>query len=837
MRLILIATVGYVIGIMWELYLKISLALFFSIAIVLFIFYVQARKNRIRYLKVFMNKSNLKAFTIFIIFFTISVLHIKILNKNHEKIYNSLTNQKVTFVAKVVSDKKEGKYKDTYTVKIIYAISQNNKIKINNKFLMRIKNKNVKLDYGDKIAFIGEFERATSRSNYKGFSYEEYLKSIGVYGIIDVPSEEIKVIKKNSVNIISSIANKCRRVIIERITYILQDDTKDLALGFLLGYTEEMDESIKEAFRDSSLSHMLAVSGAHISYIIMGISLALNKIKMDKKISRIVTINILILFMFITGFSPSVTRACIMGICVLLAGILYRQTDFINSISLALIIILMKNPFSIYNIGLQLSFGGTIGIVLFSKNIIRGIDILFHNYTERNSKTEKNIISINKNKHKILKCIKDMMVVVFSAQIIIIPITILNFNTISLTFFISNILASPLMGIITIGGFVLLFISFISLRLSIIFSFFYKCILNLLIIIVKFCSKIPFSKIYVITIDEVIILVYYILIILINYFFMLSSKYRKSSIENLIYMLMKKTKKNLKRIIKNIIIVAIIMLFIKAFFRNFKGLQIYFVDVGQGDCTVMITPNNKKIIVDGGGNSNNESNYDIGENVVLPYLLDRKIRKLDYMIISHFDSDHYQGLEYVIKNINVKKVIIPKQLEENYNCKEFLKIANKKRVKVIEVKAGDKIKLDKNMYMQVLWPTEEAIMENITNNNSLVCKIYYHNSSILFTGDIEKVAEEAILAKYKTRKILKSDILKVAHHGSKTSSIEDFLNMVKPKIALIGVGKDNKFGHPNNDVIERLKSIGTKIFRTDIDGEIEILINKRGKIKKHVYIN
>lgn len=843
MRLILIATIGFLMGIMWELYFKTSVALLFFTLIIFLIGYVTVKrniklKNKIhRYSKIFINKNNIKLIIIFMLFFLISVLHIEILNKTYNKICSTLSDEKVSFVSTVISDKKEEKYYNVYTVKVIYAVKQNKKIIINKKFLIKVKNKKENLNYGDKIVFVGEFEKATSRSNYKGFSYEEYLKSKGVYGTINISYEEITVIRKNNINIISRLANNFRKEIIKRMNYLLKDDTKDLVLGFLIGYTDEMNENIKKAFRDSSLSHMLAVSGAHVSYIIMGVCFTLNKIKLDKKIAKVITIIILTFFMFVTGFSPSVTRACIMGIIVLISGILYKQTDFTNGICLALLIILIANPFSIYNVGLQLSFGGTIGIVLFSKNMSKCIDMLFGNYTENIYKIEKRMTIAKK--HKCLEYIKAILAVILSAQIIIIPITVLNFNTISLTFWISNILASPFMGVIIIGGFIILFISFISIRMSIIFSYIYKFVLNLLIVFIKLCSEIPLSKVYVITLSEITIISYYFIILIINYYFILTAKKNKRSIEKLIYKLMQTIKKriqvNYKKILKNISIAIIIIFFIRCFYKNYRGLQLYFVDVGQGDCTVIKTPNNKNIIVDGGGNSNSESNYDIGENVVLPYLLNRKIWKLDYMIISHFDSDHYQGLEYVIKNLKVKTVIIPKQLEENYNCKEFLKIAKEKKVEIVEVKAGDRIELDKNLYMLVLWPVEDGIMENITNNNSLVFKIFYNNSSILFTGDIEEVAEKEIISKYdneifRKKNMLKADILKVAHHGSKTSSTEEFLKMVKPKIALIGVGKNNKFGHPNEEVIKRISSMGINIFRTDENGEIKIRINKKGKL-------
>ena len=114
------------------------------------------------------------------------------------------------------------------------------------------------------------------------------------------------------------------------------------------------------------------------------------------------------------------------------------------------------------------------------------------------------------------------------------------------------------------------------------------------------------------------------------------------------------------------------------------------------------------------------------------------------------------------------------------------------------------------MKIQILWPEQKQIQENILNNNSIVCKLVYKNFSMLFTGDIEEVAEKQIIANYKNSRILDSTVLKVAHHGSKTSSIQEFLEVVKPKIALIGVGDKNKFGHPNNEVIERLQNLRCK---------------------------
>lgn len=162
-----------------------------------------------------------------------------------------------------------------------------------------------------------------------------------------------------------------------------------------------------------------------------------------------------------------------------------------------------------------------------------------------------------------------------------------------------------------------------------------------------------------------------------------------------------------------------------------------------------------------------------------------------------------------MQNLKVDKIIISKQGKNSENFEKFKKIVKEKNIKVIMVQKGDVIKIDKELHFEVLWPkNSDLISTNILNNNSIVCKMCYKSFSMLFTGDIEEIAEKQILQEYCTNnKCLNSTMLKVGHHGSKTSSSEDFLNVVNPKISVIGVGKNNKFGHPNEEVINRIKNI------------------------------
>lgn len=237
------------------------------------------------------------------------------------------------------------------------------------------------------------------------------------------------------------------------------------------------------------------------------------------------------------------------------------------------------------------------------------------------------------------------------------------------------------------------------------------------------------------------------------------------------------------------------------------------------------TKTGKIILIDGG-----EDN-----NILLPYLLDKKINKIDYVIISHFDSDHYAGIIPLIGKISIKNIIISKQSEKNFEVEEFIELVNKNKIDIKIVSAGDEIYIDKSTNIEILWPTEKSLKGMNLNDNSIVARLNYEGLHVLSTGDISETVDNFLIENY-PESILKSDILKVAHHGSKTSSSLKFIEKVSPKIALIGVGKNNKFGHPNKEVIFRLEDLGSKIYRTDQNGEISIEINQGGKIKIETFL-
>lgn len=268
----------------------------------------------------------------------------------------------ISATAVVIKGPSEGEYNYKYTVK-----ARTGKYK-NKKFIVYINKKNKKLlEYGDLIEIKGEYSAPEVARNYKGFDYSQYLKTLNIYGTIKV--EESKIINKNQLSPILISINNIKEKMIDNANRNMPKRTANLLLGILIGERDNIQEDIIESFRTANLSHILAVSGAHTSYIILGITYLISKSKTPKRIGYIITIINLLIFIIITGASYSVVRACIMAIVVIGAKICYRKENFFTSICISLIIILIQNPFAINDIGLKLSFMGTAGIVIFNKSI------------------------------------------------------------------------------------------------------------------------------------------------------------------------------------------------------------------------------------------------------------------------------------------------------------------------------------------------------------------------------------------------------------------------------------------------------------------------------------
>lgn len=816
-----IVLISFLFGLYWGRYLKNICSFFIVLGSIGVILYLQNKKRLI------------------FIFITISILafmYMNYLEKSYDKIPE---NAEIEIQAEIVSLKIKGEYKDKYIVKSKYG-----------KKLYLYVNTKKEFDYGDIVEVKGNFSKVNKATNEYCFDYREFLKQKKIDG--NIMASKVNLLRKNS------MLCKISKVKIKLNKYI-DENYSDTASGFLktllLGETNEIEKEIKEDFTKANISHILAISGMHISIIILVIKNIMQILKFDKRLEKIFFNLLIICYIFFIDYPISAIRVAITQVILLITFFTNRKSNFYNTISITLFIILLLNPYNIESTAMQLSFGGICGIYLFYKFIKKMFfykfciqkktvkEILKEN-TKENRNIRKNIKNICQTvikSNKLKQIVIDSLCLNISVQIYIFPIVWYKFNFISITSFIPSILISLFIFPILILGYLSFFEIFIQRFISIsIISKINNFIILKMLNLVSILSKIPLLSIYLKKPNKIFIVSYYVVLILCikiiqkdklsELLHIWRIKSGKAPIKQYIRVKFKKNN-DFKRIVL-IVILNIVIIFQSFVQDNFlkNGVEIYFLDVGQGDSTIIRTAKNKTIVIDGG--EGEKSGFDYGKNVLFPFLINKGARKIDFLIFSHFDSDHCGGLIYLLENIKVEKILIGKQFEKNENFEYIVNLANKKHIKIIELQAGNKINIEKNSSLEILWPSvAEKILENAINNNSLVCKFVYKNFSMLLTGDIESIAEEKLLGKYKNTNRLNANILKIAHHGSKTSSIQEFLNEVNPKIALIGVGRKNKFGHPNQEVLERLKEKGIQIYRTDQNGEIQIIVKNNLKIK------
>ena len=745
-RPIFIIVIGYIIGIIWGLYFKTSIVSFYILLLAIYIiinlpykkkkFKLFSIKRYFRYIKLIL-KFNI-ILTI-IISSVISNMIIKYQNNKYENLYKDVQNLESTAV--VVSNKQEKDYYDRYKIKICEG-----KYKNTNLYLAVDKEK--QLEYGDKILISGEFQEPQSARNYKGFDYKQYLKTLKIYGTIK--SESVKVLEKNQANPLLQAGNTAFLEIKNNIEKTYNKNISVIVEGIMLGYTDGIDEEIREDFSKSNISHVLAVSGMHILYIIILVTNSTEKI-LGKRKSKIISSGVLFAYMFITGFSISVVRASIMGILTCMSFIVYRKSDTLNNISISALIILINNPFSITSTSFLLTYGGTLGIIYFEpivEKIIKSVKV-------KNRKWKYVFLRIQRKCEKIIEIIS----VSISAQIVIAPIMALKFNTLGLGFLITNLLLSCVIGIIVIGGFIQILVSLISVEAGIELAKIIQIPVYGLILI----SKINIWNFKVVTPDLYQVILYYICICVIRYLYKIFHfkhlSVTQKRMKNIIYLIKYMLKPYRNKIVLGIVSILFLCILLEKIPHD---LKIYFIDVGQGDSTLIVTPNDKTILIDGGGSNT----YDVGENILIPYLLDRKIKKIDYVISSHADQDHIGGLLSVLEELTVGKVIIGEQGEESNEYEKLCRIVKEKEIPVVVARKGDVINIEKDVKIRILFPSDELIKENVLNNNSLVTKFEYKDFKMLCTGDIESVAEKEILKMYSTND-LKSNVLKVPHHRIK----------------------------------------------------------------------
>lgn len=631
------------------------------------------------------------------------------------------------------------------------------------------------LNYGERIVFDGVIKKPLDNTNPLLYNQRLNLLSNNVYGSMTINDYSMELLdspREFKYRLKEGFHREINRVF---DTY-LDENNSGIIKSMILGNSSYMMEDQLQIYRELGLGHILAVSGLHIGIISAFILNILIKFSLSRKTSSIITILILFIYGYIIGFPHSMMRGIIMFTLLILTKLLHEHSNPINILSLSALIILLLNPYALFGLGFILSYTAVLSLYLFSKRI----EALFYPYNGYFAKTFSAILAVN---------------------IGILPIQAYYFNYVSLLGLVANLVNIPLLSlslVLSISMFLLDYIlSFFNLGLSLIVNI----ILSLEGIIGNLMHEFSFLIFSVSSPTLASIILYYLGIAILLKLIDLSK---------------------LKAGIKNSILVFICLMIIFNFVNISLDdtLELHFIDVGQGD-SMLLRKSGRNILIDSGGSL--LSNY-VGEQITLPYLKKLGINKLDGVIITHFDADHAGALATLIDNLEIDNIYASYIPEDKiiYNKIKYSKIG------FTLLKEGDKLRVDENLILNTLWPLDTNGLSN--NNKSLVLSLNYNGYEILLTGDIEKEAEFMLLDKIASN----IDLLKVAHHGSNTSSTDEFLQVIKPKNSIISVGRANQFNHPSDELINRLNNLNSSIYRTDEMGLIKVKIDKDLKIESFI---
>lgn len=721
---------------------------------------------------------------------------------------------------------------------------------------------------GNTIEVKGKMQQFNTARNYGNFDSKEYYKSLGIYVNIKenrscVVNEnyyyfqnKMQILRKSIKSIFEELCNENN----EGVFSVCDEDKSTIFQAIIIGDKSDLPEEIKAMYQVSGISHLLAISGLHISTIGICIFKVFRK-RFKFPISCSVSMIVVLGFVFMSGAGISSVRACGMFMFYIFSQMLGRKYDMLNSISFVVIITCLANPFILFDSAFQMSFGAIFAIVLVNPVLSDFLGV----------KDKKKIVKqeIKKKKYmseKIKIMFKNLMlditkslIVSISINLILLPILTYNYFEISCYSIILNIIVIPLMSPVLIAAIIAVVIVLwlplivpmgITMTLARVVIMPGCIILELYERLCNFFSHLPGNTLITGKPLEVNIFVYYIVLTVGLFGIHKYLKVRKKKEENREKDIPKNGKiievEDRNTVIKkcvakgvkiaSIIVYAIFLLSV-IIYRDDGRMRVVVNDVGQGD-GILIRKGDFVVMVDGG--STDVKN--VGEYRLVPTMKAQGIAEIDYLIITHADEDHINGVMELLENkmpnrINIENLLLPTAIIKDEKFEEIVCAATKSGIKVQYIKKGDYIKCEE-LLIKCLHP-DEGFKPDARNNYSTVLELEYGDFSMLLTGDISAGEERHILPE-KERGVLteeryvlpegegqiydetkkKYTVLKVAHHGSKNSTTADFLEEVCPYFSVISCGVDNSYGHPHAELLQRLKMSGTATIRTDLNGQI-----------------
>jgi len=674
------------------------------------------------------------------------------------------------------------------------------------------------LSTGDRIRFSAKIRSIRSFHNPGGFDYQRYMGFRRIHGTAWVPGERLAIVRSGGRQAGTYRFGRFRETISRLIETGADGETRAVLKALILGDRSEISPSLRHAFNRAGIGHLLAISGLHIGIVaamaFMVFRWILSRFSFflwrawTRKGAALLSLVPVLIYGLLSGMSPSTQRAVIMVALFMMTFLFEREHDLINTLALAALLIVVIFPPSVFSVSFQLSFTAVLAIVY-------GL-----------SKITVPAVGDSGFSSRIMRKTATFFGVSLFAIVGTLPPVMVYFNQVSLVGLLTNFIFVPLVGfgIVPLGltavliqplipAFAVLIIRIIAHVMAPLLDWIY------------FFADLPYAAVKTITPNAVEICCFYglawaVLTIAGDFKARTSGNRTGRRVSN-------------RFTAKLVCVLAIFVLAMDAGYWTYQRffspqLKVTMIDVGQGASSLLELPGGKTFLVDGGGFSDNSA-FDMGARVIAPFLWRKKIRTVDTVVLTHPNSDHLNGLLYILDQFHVKTVWTNNESAETGGYKKFREIIEKKGIRLPHFPEMPRERKINGVTFRILNPPADFLNRREQepwrdrNNNSLVIKVGYGSVSFLFTGDITAEAESELVKQ--AGKELKSTVLMAPHHGSRTSSTMIFLNTVNPEIIAVSAGWKNRYRFPHPRVLRRYRRQGSRVFRTDRHGAVTFLTN------------
>ncbi|HLG29972.1 MAG TPA: DNA internalization-related competence protein ComEC/Rec2, partial [Candidatus Brocadiales bacterium] len=656
----------------------------------------------------------------------------------------------------------------------------------------------IAIKYGDRLELLGDISTPFPPSNPGQWDYREYLQRQHprITALMAVTNlSNIKVLSRGNGNAFFAFVNFIKERFEGTINRCCTPDSSSMVIGMVLGDRQNIPDNVMDAFKKTGTIHFLAISGFNVGILVIAVHTLLRLLYINMRVSAGAMILFLALYAILTGMVPSAVRACLMASIYFGAILLNRRWDLLNSIAAALLIILIRNPSELFNIGLQLSVLGVLGIVYVS-NRIEGSLWKGTLLVERLQAPEE------RSKFDFLwRYIRKNLCVSLGAWLAVMPLIAHYFHIITPFVALLNIIIFPLICILIVGGLVILIVGSIHPFLAIPFGHLIHYS-NLILgrLIETFARPVHSTGAPQITFfytpgpSWLWISVYYTMgVILIWY---------------------KEMRLRLVHVIILILVCGNIFFFWGAFGQRNKDLRLTCLSVGHGSAIFVEFPNGKNLLFDAGG----YSRLNIGEFIIAPFLWERGIKKIDLVVLSHEHADHMNALPSLLERFKIDTVLTNKFFPQSGTG---LSLNGAKSIKHYVVSLGTRINGFGSAELTVLGPPQNSLLSS--NNNACVLRIEYAGKTVLLLADVKEAGIASLLYNFDN---LKADVIQVPHHGFYIANTDKLVNKVQPEYAFINSGTRTVSKKTLNEYLKN----GTQVFQTDRSGAITITINRHGTI-------